>query len=163
LKQSYEKRLQQLFLTGNSTFATTLATTAYQSGETWLTELLAYLQDNLTYIEETLQNHVPEIICIRPKASFITLFDCSALIPLVEKDREAHPELYETKKSPGGGILSRFFGQRASVAFNDGTWFGGEEYRRFVRINFGTQRSNIEQAMERIISAVDTLKNDYRS
>jgi cystathionine beta-lyase len=163
LKQSYEKRLQQLFLTGNSTFATTLATTAYQSGESWLTELLAYLQDNLTYIEETLQNHVPEIICIRPKASFITLFDCSALIPLVEKDREAHPELYETKKSPGGGILSRFFGQRASVAFNDGTWFGGEEYRRFVRINFGTQRSNIEQAMERIISAVDTLKNDYRS
>ncbi len=163
LKKAYEKRLQQLFLTGNSTFATTLATAAYQSGESWLTELLAYLQDNIAYIDETLQKHVPEIVCIRPKASFITLLDCSALLPLVEKDKEAHPELYDSKKSPGGGLLSRFFGWRASVAFNDGTWFGGEAYRRFVRINFATQRASIEKAMDRIISAVETLRNDYGS
>ncbi len=161
LKKIYEKRLQQLFLTGNSTFAITLATSAYQTGEAWLTELLAYLQDNLDYIEKTLQKHVPEIVCIKPKASFITLLDCSALLPLVEKDRDAHPELYESKKSPRGGLLSRFFGWRASVAFNDGTWFGGDEYRGFVRINFGTQRATIEQAMKRIITAVDTLKTTY--
>jgi cystathionine beta-lyase len=163
LKKAYEKRLQQLFLSGNSFFAATLATAAYQSGETWLSELLAYLQDNLAYIDETLQRHVPEIVCIKPKASFIALLDCYALLPLVEKDRDAHPELYDSKKSPGGGLLSRFFGQRANVAFNDGTFFGGEEYRRFVRINFGTQRIRLEQAMERIIRAVEVLRNTYGS
>nr|WP_321307423.1 aminotransferase class I/II-fold pyridoxal phosphate-dependent enzyme [uncultured Sphaerochaeta sp.] len=163
LKKAYEKKLQQLFLSGNSTFAMTLATAAYQSGGTWLSELLTYLQDNLAYIEETLQKHVPEIVCIKPKASFITLLDCSALLPLVEKDRDAHPELYDSKKSPGGGLLSRYFGQRAKVAFNDGTWFGGEEYRKFVRINFGTQRIRLEQAMERIIRAVEVLRNTYGS
>ncbi|MGE4454939.1 MAG: MalY/PatB family protein [Sphaerochaeta sp.] len=163
LRKAYEKRMQQLFLTGNSTFAITLATAAYTSGEHWLLELLGYLQGNLALVEDTLQKEIPEIVLIKPHASFITFLDCTALLPLIEKDQEAHPELYDSKQSPAGGLLSRFFGQRAGIAFNDGSWFGGDSYRGFVRINFGTQRSRIEQALQRMVQAVDTLKETYGS
>ncbi len=161
LKKAYVKRLEQLFLTHTSTFATTLALAAYSEGETWLAGLVSYLQGNLSLVQETLQKRIPEIVLIKPEASFIAFLDCSALVPLIEKDQAAHPELYDPQQSPSGGLLSRFFGQRAKLAFNDGTWFGGDAYRGFVRINYGTQRSTIAEALQSMEDAVRYLHENY--
>lgn len=162
LKQRFITRLEQLFITETSLVATTLAVSSYQSGAKWLSELLVYLQKNAELMEKTLQREVPSIVFIKPQASFIGLLDCSAILDLVERDAQAHPELYDSTVSPQGGLLSRFFGQRASLVCNDGTWFGGNEYRQFVRFNYGTQRSNIERALKRIREAVDFLQATYR-
>lgn len=162
LKRRFLSRLEQLFMTDPSLSATTLALASYQHGSKWLIELLVYLQKNAEYIEKTLQQEIPALIFIKPQASFIGLLDCSAIMGKVEQDALAHPELYNSSESPQGGLLSRFFGQRAALAFNDGTWFGGEAYRHFVRLNFGTQRSTIERALKRLKEAVQFLETTYR-
>ena len=162
LKQRFLTRLGQLFIADPSLVATTLALASYQHGSKWLDELLVYLQKNADLIERTLLKEVPSIVFIKPQASFIGLLDCSAILDLVESDAQAHPELYDSSASAQGGLLSRFFGQRAHLAFNDGTWFGGTAYRRFVRLNFGTQRSNIERALNHIKEAVAFLEATYR-
>ncbi|NLA98912.1 MAG: cystathionine beta-lyase, partial [Spirochaetales bacterium] len=162
LKKRFVTRLEQLFLSTPSLVATTLALASYESGGKWLEELLVYLQKNADLIEKTLQKEVPSVVFLKPRASFIGLLDCSAILHLVERDAQEHPELYDSSASAQGGLLSRFFGQRAGLAFNDGTWFGGEAYRRFVRLNFGTQRSNIERALLHIKQAVAFLETTYR-
>lgn len=162
LKKRFVTRLEQLFLSTPSLVATTLALASYENGGKWLEELLVYLQKNADLIEKTLQKEVPSVFFLKPRASFIGLLDCSAILHLVERDAQEHPELYDSSASAQGGLLSRFFGQRAGLAFNDGTWFGGEAYRRFVRLNFGTQRSNIERALLHIKQAVAFLETTYR-
>ncbi|KAF5039212.1 Cystathionine beta-lyase PatB [anaerobic digester metagenome] len=162
MKQRYLTRLEQLFIAEPSLVATTLALASYQSGAKWLDELLVYLQKNADIIENTLQKEVPSLVFIKPRASFIGLLDCSAILDLVERDAQAHPQLYDSSTSAQGGLLSRFFGQRANLAFNDGTWFGGTAYRQFVRLNFGTQHSNIERALNLIKEAVAFLEATYR-
>lgn len=162
IREGLEKRKAQLFCGETSYFSTTAAITAYKNGFSWLMELLPYLQENISFIDTYFKEQVPELVFIKPHASFIGFIDCAGILPLVEADAKAHPELYDPKESPAGGIMSRFFGQRASVAVNDGTWFGGEEYRQFVRFNYGVRKENIVHAMERIKLAVNFLKNSYQ-
>ncbi len=140
-----------------SLFSLTAGKAAYTHGKEWLEELLGYLQGNVDFIAQYMEKNIPQIRFIRPSASFVGILDCTTLLPRVEADAAAHPELYNPAKSPNGGVMSRFFGQRASVAVNDGTWFGGDEFRGWVRFNFGTQRSAIETALGRLKAAVDAL------
>ena len=53
-------------------------------------------------------------------------------------------------------IISHFFGNRAGICVNDGSWFG-KGYEKFVRFNYGTSRELVVKAMELIKSAVDAL------
>lgn len=162
LKQKFQNRLEQLFLSSTSNFATTVSLAAYESALPWLESLLLYLQENATLIDTYLKEHIPSIKFIRPEASFIALIDCSPLLPFIEADAKAFPDLYNPDNSPLGGLLSRFFGHRANLACNDGTWFGGEMYRRFIRFNYGTTKAAILQALQRMQEGVRFLEETYQ-
>ena len=161
LRLAFKRRLDQLFLNGNSFFSTTIALRAYEKGGPWLKELLVYLQKNIAFMESFFKERLPSLAFIKPEASFIAFIDCSAIVPLVERDALANPDLYDETKSPNGGLLSRFFGLRAEVALNDGTWFGGDAYRGFVRFNYGTRKERIAAALERMERAIRTLEETY--
>ena len=75
---------------------------------------------------------------------------------LVENDAATHPELYDPATSAEGGLLSRFFGQRAGIAMNDGSWFGSS-YCNFVRFNFGTTSQAVDTAIDAMIAAIKRL------
>lgn len=155
------KRREQLYGSSPSTTAMTMAMAAYQEGGPWLKALVDHLKEEAQFAEHYLFERAPSLSLIAPQASFIALIDCSRIIRLVEQDSALHPELYSAEKSPQGGLLSRFFGQRANVAMNDGSWFGGEEYRRFVRFNFAAPRPRVLAALERMAVAVEELKKRY--
>ena len=161
IRKALKKRMSQLFISNTSFFSTTVATSAYRYGYDWLVQLIPYLQANIAFIEDFCSVKIPQLHLVKPKASFIAFVDCNEILPLVEADAKANPGLYDSTLSPGGGLLSRFFGIRAKVAVNDGTWFGGEDYRGFVRFNYGTQRSSIEKAFKRIEQAIHFLQETY--
>jgi hypothetical protein len=121
-----------LFSGETSFFSTTAAIAAYSYGYPWLMELITYLKGNCNLIDQFCKERIPGMTFIRPEASFIGFIDCSGILPLGGEDAKSNPTLYDPTFSPAGGVLSRFFGQRASVAVNDGTWFGGDSYR-YVR------------------------------
>jgi len=157
LAARFSRRQQALFL-GTGLLSTVTALAAYREGYTWLMELLDYLEDQARFIENFIRERIPRICFIKPQASFIAFLDCIDILADVKRDAEHHPKLYDPASSPDGGLLSRFFGQRAGIMMNDGTWFG-ERYGQFVRFNFGTQRSRVEEALLRIAKAVDNLSS----
>lgn len=158
IRETLKRRMTQLFSGETSFFSTTAAIAAYSYGYPWLMELITYLEGNCNLIDQFCKERIPGMTFIRPEASFIGFIDCSGILPLVEKDAKSNPTLYDPTFSPAGGVLSRFFGQRASVAVNDGTWFGGDSYRTFVRFNYGVRCENIKHAFERIERAVNALR-----
>lgn len=136
--------------------ATVAASAAYSGGYEWLISLNNYLSNQAKNIAKQLKEGGSGLLFVPPEASFIGLIDCSAIYERVALDAENNSELYNPKLSPQGGLLSRFFGQRAAIAMNDGSWFG-RGWEHFVRFNFATTEKRIEEALVAITTAIENL------
>lgn len=103
---------------------------AYTHGADWLDQMLEYLQGNIQYVADFITQNIPEIKPMRPQASFLIWLDCKGL---EMSDKE----------------LKYFFVEQAKLGLNMGPSFGpgGEG---FMRINVGTPRSVLEEAMKRL-------------
>ncbi len=102
---------------------------AYSQGGEWLEALTRYLQENVTILRAGLATEVPAARIVEPDASFLVWTD---LRGLGFEDQE---------------IESRLGQQR--VAIEPGVSFGPDG-RGFGRINVGTPRSRLIEAVERI-------------
>jgi len=116
--------------------------------------LIEYLKENIRIIEETLAMYTSSIVFIQPQASFIGFFDCNHLYKAVLKDSQQRPKLYAARGD--GGLLSRFFGQEAGIAMNDGSWFG-PDYAGFVRFNYAAPKEEVRNAIIKICEAEKIL------
>jgi len=151
----FNDRLRALFL-GTGLLSTVAAVAGYQQGYAWLMDLTRHLVGQVDYIDNYLHAHLPLLRLVKPGASFIGFIDCTGIVAAVERDAQANPQLYDPKESPQGGLLSRFFGQRAGIVVNDGSWFG-KPYGNFIRFNYGTSRHQVETALHQMEQAVLAL------
>ena len=155
MKKKFEKAQKALHAVHPGFMAGALTKAAYTEGLDYNRELCAYLGENMKAMKEYIAENIPELSVTNGDASFVTFIDCSKIYDRVKADIEAHPEEYPA--APGGGIMSRFFGVKAGVCMNDGTWFG-PQYGKFVRFNSGTSREKIMAALERMKDAVAALR-----
>jgi cystathionine beta-lyase len=101
---------------------------AYRDGQSWLDQLLPYLQANRDFLWDFVNRELLGIRMTRPEGTYLAWLDCREL-------RLDNP--YE------------FFLKQARVALNDGRSFGTGG-SGFVRLNFGCPRSILEEALSRI-------------
>lgn len=119
-------------------FAMTATEAAFTQGEEWRQQMLSHVEGNLDYVDSFLKRHLPQVRAIRPEASFLVWLDFSAL-------GLSHEQLIDMLVND------------AHLAMNDGAIFGigGEQH---TRLNVGTQRQVLEQAMAQLKMAIDKLK-----
>ena len=115
-------------------FAYIAADAAFSYGDEWRLQLLDYLQANVEFTEQYLKEHLPQIKMMRPQASFLLWLDFREL-------GMEHKNLVD------------FLLHKAKVGFNSGLDFGPEG-EGFMRMNIGTPRANIEEALRRIHDAL---------
>ncbi len=122
------------FSSGVSCLAQAAGLAAYTQGAEWHRQLSAYLEDNRNYLLDFVHREMPAIKTTEIQATFLSWMDCSGLqLPL----------------SP-----QKFFEEKAKVGLNDGAAFG-EEYENFVRLNFGTSRATLTEALEKMAEAIN--------
>jgi len=111
---------------------------AYTYGDDWLDQLLEYLKGNFDLIEEFMSTWIPEIIVLKPEATYMAWLDCNGLGMNDEQ-------------------LKKFMVEEAKVGMNHGPVFGmgGEG---FQRLNFACPKIVLEDGLERIRSAVERLR-----
>lgn len=119
-------------------FSHIAAISAYRNGEKWRKEMLEYIMENIRFVEEFCKNNIPDIIPLRPDASYLVWLDCRKL-GLSQKE------------------LVNLFVNEARVALNDGEMFGKEGIG-FMRLNVASPRSEIKKILERIKIAVNNKK-----
>lgn len=118
---------------GASTFGIRANVAAFRDGGAWLAETLSYLDGNRRLLGELLATHLPEVGYRMPEGTYMAWLDCRALGPDTEP--------------------ADFFLAKARVAMNPGPAFGPNG-QGFVRLNFATSRSILEQAVGRMAEAV---------
>jgi len=112
-----------------SVLSLTAALAAYAEGDEWLAEQNHYLQANRDFLDDVFRTQLPGIRWNKPEATFLGWLDCSAL-GLAEPPYE-------------------FFLREARVGLNEGITFG-PQCGDFVRLNFGTTRANLHEAINRM-------------
>ena len=114
----------------------TAALAAYRDGQSWLEQVLRYLEANRDFVLEYVETHLPGISTGKPEGTYLAWLDC--------------------RQSGIQGNPHEFFLQKARVALNDGKAFGrgGEG---FVRLSFGCRRSTLVEALDRMKDALAYL------
>lgn len=109
---------------------------AFRSGDGWLKDCLAYLENNRNYLITEI-NKIKGIQVFAPEGTFLAWLDCSELAL--------------------GASPAEFFLHEAKLAFNDGAAFGSG-YSNFVRVNFGCSLHALRKAVEAMKTALANRK-----
>jgi cystathionine beta-lyase len=102
---------------------------AFLEGEAWLASTLAILDRNRTLLGDLLREHMPRVSYVPPQAGYLAWLDCTAL--------------------GLGDDPARAFLERGKVALSAGPIFGNEG-AGFARLNIGTTRALLEEAVRRM-------------
>ncbi len=107
---------------------------AYTYGHQWVDELVLYLHNNMTYMQDYIENHIPQIHMIKPEGLYLAWIDMREL-------GLSNDELHD------------FMLNEAKIWVNDGYVFGlgGDG---FIRVNVATPLSNLMKALKQLEEAI---------
>jgi cystathionine beta-lyase len=117
--------------TGVNLLALTATKVAYTSCDEWLNKLRVYLNENLKIVQDFVKQY-PKLKLLNQDATFLAWIDVSKL-------ELENPYEYFLKYG---------------VGLSDGEPFGN---KNFVRLNFGTPKSILNEGLKRIAKALDEL------
>jgi cystathionine beta-lyase len=110
---------------------------AYNGGDAWLEQCKAYLQANLAYVRQFLQDNLPQIKLVEPESTYVAWLDCTGLGLSKEQ-------------------LDDLIMNKARIWLDTGSIFG-DCSALFQRVVLACPRSTVEEAMQRLLEAVQSL------
>lgn len=110
---------------------------AYNGSEEWLNESVEYIESNINYFIDYINNNVPKLKVYKPEGTYLVWVNCSELNMNVEE-------------------LKDFFINNCGVVPNEGIVFG-DEGAMYQRLNLACSRQLVEEAAKRIEKAVNKL------
>lgn len=125
-------------LSSPAVLALTAHIAAYEQGAPWLDALRDYLQGNLRFVADTLNNAFPTLHWQVPQSTYLAWID---LRPLCLDDTALQNALIQQEK----------------VAIMPGYTYG-DEGRGFIRLNAGCPRSKLERGVAGLINAIHSLR-----
>lgn len=135
LHAAVARKVDDLHLDGANPVAIAAAEAAWSRGDDWLDALLAYLAGTRDFVAERLRAQLSALRMQPAEAGYLLWLDCRAL-------------------GMDDAALRDFFVQRCKLGLNPGSDFGPGG-SGFMRMNIGTSRHNIEDALDAIEAALD--------
>ncbi len=112
------------------------AVAAYQEGQEWLDQVMAYVEANREFLDGYIATQIPQMKMVKPEGTYLAWLDC--------------------RQSGIQGNPCEFFVKEARVGFNDGATFG-KDGAGYVRMNFACTRDTLKQALGQMKTALDKL------
>lgn len=137
LRKKFRKQVAAAGYSQVNTLGLVACHAAYTSGEDWLRQVKAYIQDNIRFVQGYLQEKLPQLKLLRPEGTYLIWIDCSAL-GLTASERE------------------QWLWHKAHLWLDGGGIFGAEG-QAFERINVACPRATLLQGLEQLKAAVADL------
>jgi cystathionine beta-lyase len=118
---------------GRSIMGVAASIAAFDAGEPWLDDTISYLDQTRRYLGDRLAARLPGVGYTAPDATYLAWLDCRSL---------------GLGDDPAAAFLDA-----GRVALYPGPRFG-DDGRGFARLNFGTARSIVADAVDRMAGAV---------
>ncbi len=138
LRHAYEVEQAKSGITNGNPFGIEALMAAYENGDVWLEALKQHLRENIAYVQTFLLEYTLPIVPVPTEATYLIWLDCKGL-------------------GLGQEELVDFFVKKAKVGLNDGVSFS-KAGEGFMRLNIGTSRKVLQEAMMRIYNAYEEKK-----
>lgn len=137
MRAAFQRELRAQGAFGVNSAGRAAAKAAYDHGESWLRELLAYLRENDAFLRDFLAQELPQLKAAPLEGTYLAWVDARGL-------------------GLSDEALSALLRDKAHVRLNPGAEYGagGEG---FLRFNLACPRSTLQLALERIRDAVKEL------
>jgi cystathionine beta-lyase len=135
VKKRYDRILDAVHVGGGCLFGQVAFEAAYSQGDSWLDQLITYLEANYRLLRDFLETRNPQMVISPLEATYLAWLDLSFL---GKNDRE----------------LKEFVIREAGLGLNDGPMFGpgGEQHQR---LNIGTPASILREGLQKLTDAVE--------
>jgi cystathionine beta-lyase len=130
LRDKYNEKLHGVHLFLGNIFGNIAFETAYNYGESWLNQLIEYLENNVDFAVNYIREKIPQIKVWRPEGTFLLWLDFS-------QTGLTHEQ-----------IKQKLINQ-AKLGFNSGLDFG-KQGEKFFRMNIAAPKAIVEQALKRL-------------
>jgi len=130
LRKQFYNSMDTYHLIHGNIFGMIASEAGYTHGDKWLDALMQYVQGNFELVDDFFKKELPAFSLIKPEATFLAWIDYSKT---GYSDKEMEKKLVE----------------EASLGLNPGRIFGAGG-SGFMRMNLGTPRSNVMEALNRI-------------
>lgn len=137
IREIYTRAIETMEIDCMSIFGAEAFEVAYNEGGEWLEQVLEYIEDNMHYAVEYINENIPGVKVDKPDGTYLLWLDFTSLGKTEEEINEA---LIKVGK----------------VALNEGSPYG-KNSECFFRVNLGCARSILEEGLKRIEKAVKSL------
>ena len=140
---------------GHIEFANTLGViaseVAYTHSEKWLNEVSKYINQNMILVEKYIRKNIPLIRFYRPEGTYLAWIDFTEWMSAIDAKEKAND-----KNEEEGDYMERYLVEKTGIQLGRGYRFGsgGEKY---LRMNVGTSKILLKEALDRIKMAADDL------
>lgn len=135
IRARFNERLEKWEITHANTFSVAGFTAAYSHGENWLSQTLDYIEDNIDFAVEFINENIEGVKTYKPEGTYLMWLDFNG-----------------TGKS--SEELEKLLLNKGKIMLNNGEMFGPGG-KGFFRLNVGCPRSVLEDGLERIKLAVE--------
>ena len=139
IRKKFDALVQTLHIGTGNIPGTVALEAAYTHGHEWLSQMMAYVEENYSFLEQFMAARLPRVKVMKPEATFLVWLDFREY---GMDDRQ----------------LSEFLVREAKIALNNGARFGagGDGWQR---INIGCPRSVLKEGLERMALAFGRIKD----
>lgn len=135
LRKRYDDYLTRLRITGGNAFGYIAVQSAYEGGRKWLDEVLNIIEENYHLMKSILEEKLPKVWIPKLEGTYLMWIDLGAYVSADEIE----------------SVIQKACG----LAVDYGSWFGGEAYGTFIRVNLATREENIRLAAEKIVEVLE--------
>ncbi|RLD90899.1 MAG: hypothetical protein DRJ09_02720 [Bacteroidetes bacterium] len=130
LREKFKKSMDTFHLIHGNIFGMIASEAGYRHGDAWLDALRAYLLRNFNLVDQFFKSELPQLTLVKPEATFLAWIDYS-------------------KTGISDKKMQKKMVEEASLGLNPGRIFGSGG-SSFMRMNLGTPRSVVLEALERM-------------
>ena len=135
LRKRYDDYLTKLRITGGNAFGYVAVQSAYEGGRAWLDEVLNIIEENYQLMKSILEEKLPKVWIPKLEGTYLMWIDLGAYVSAEE--------------------IETVIQKDCGLAVDYGSWFGGEAYGTFIRVNLATEKENIRLAAEKIAEVLE--------
>lgn len=135
LRKRYDDYLTKLRITGGNAFGYIAVQSAYEGGRAWLDEVLNIIEENYQLMKSILEEKLPKVWIPKLEGTYLMWINLGAYVSADE--------------------IESFIQKACGLAVDYGSWFGGEAYGTFIRVNLATEKDNIRLAAEKIAEVLE--------
>ncbi len=134
LRKEFHNELDRTGFWEPNVLGYTAVMSVYTKGQTWLSELKDYIEGNLEFVRSFLEERLPQVRLVEPEGTYLIWLDFGKVCSSAEE-------------------LQELVEKKARLWLDEGSMFS-KGSPLYERINLATQRSVLQEAMERLEAAI---------